>query len=63
MKEIDVSYGSKATWRTIIMAMSATPSKADIRWCGWDVFSVPLADIGQAIRSPRRQARAVYQAQ
>ena len=39
--------------------MSALPPKADMCGATRDVRFVPIADIGSAIRSPRRHARAV----
>ena len=41
------ALGQKRTFRNV-WSMSASPPKADIRWCGCDVRFVPMADIRRA---------------
>jgi hypothetical protein len=41
------ALGQKRTFRKV-WSMSASPPKADIRWCGCDVRFVPMADIRRA---------------
>ena len=52
------ALGQKQTFAAQTV-MSALPPKADMCSALADVRFVPIADIGSAIRSPRRRARAV----